>query len=176
MTTAAIIVAAGRGLRAGGGLPKQWRDLAGRPVLAHTLDALRAPGLVGPVVLVIHPDDAARAAIFEGVIVVEGGATREASVRAGLEALVPLAPEVVLIHDAARPVLRPEVTRRVIAALAVHEGAAPAVAVTDALWRGGGAGHRHTGPRGAVAGADAAGVSLWSDSGGASRSCRPCRR
>jgi 2-C-methyl-D-erythritol 4-phosphate cytidylyltransferase / 2-C-methyl-D-erythritol 2,4-cyclodiphosphate synthase len=137
MTTAAIIVAAGRGLRAGGGLPKQWRDLAGRPVLAHTLDALRAPGLVGPVVLVIHPDDAARAAMFDGVIVVEGGATREASVRAGLEALVPLAPEVVLIHDAARPVLRPEVTRRVIAALAVHEGAAPAVAVTDALWRGG---------------------------------------
>jgi 2-C-methyl-D-erythritol 4-phosphate cytidylyltransferase / 2-C-methyl-D-erythritol 2,4-cyclodiphosphate synthase len=136
MTTAAIIVAAGRGLRAGGGLPKQWRDLAGRPVLAHTLDALRAPGLVGPVVLVIHPDDAARAAMFDGVIVVEGGATREASVRAGLEALVPLAPEVVLIHDAARPVLRPEVTRAGDCCAGVHEGAAPAVAVTDALWRG----------------------------------------
>ncbi|SMY07383.1 bifunctional 2-C-methyl-D-erythritol 4-phosphate cytidylyltransferase/2-C-methyl-D-erythritol 2,4-cyclodiphosphate synthase [Flavimaricola marinus] len=138
MTTAAIIVAAGRGLRAGGGVPKQWRDLVGRPVLAHTLDALRAPSLIAPIVLVIHPDDADRAEALEldGVIVVEGGASRDASVRAGLEALAPHTPDLVLIHDAARPVLRPDLIARVIDALAEHEGAAPALAVTDALWRG----------------------------------------
>lgn len=138
MTTAAILVAAGRGLRAGGGVPKQWRDLNGAPVLAHTLAALRAPGNIAPIVLVIHPDDAGRAAALDvtGVMVVEGGASRDASVRAGLEALAPSAPDLVLIHDAARPILRPALITRVVAALADYDGAAPALAVTDALWRG----------------------------------------
>jgi 2-C-methyl-D-erythritol 4-phosphate cytidylyltransferase/2-C-methyl-D-erythritol 2,4-cyclodiphosphate synthase len=139
MTTAAIIVAAGRGSRAGGDLPKQWQHLTGRPVLAHTLDAIRAvPGL-GPVALVIHPDDRtlAEALDLSDVLLVEGGATRDASVRAGLEALVSARPDKVLIHDAARPALKASLAQRVIDALESSDGAAPALAVTDALWRGG---------------------------------------
>lgn len=138
MNIAAVIVAAGRGQRAGGDLPKQWQALGGRPVLAHTLDAVRrVPGLEA-IALVIHPDDRARAETLDlaGVTLVEGGATRDASVRAGLESLAPFGPDRVLIHDAARPVLRPGVALRVLSALDTHDGAAPALAVTDALWRG----------------------------------------
>ena len=84
MTTAAIILAAGRGTRAGGDLPKQWQALAGRPVVAHALAAFAGM----PRILVIHPDDRARAAaVAEGVQLVEGGTTRDASVRNALEAL-----------------------------------------------------------------------------------------
>lgn len=138
MTTAAVIVAAGRGQRAGGDLPKQWQALLGRPVLSHTLDAIRQVPGVGAIALVIHPDDRARAEALDlsGVTLVEGGATRDASVRAGLEALIPAAPDKVLIHDAARPVLREDVALRVLRALDLQEGAAPALMVTDALWRG----------------------------------------
>jgi 2-C-methyl-D-erythritol 4-phosphate cytidylyltransferase / 2-C-methyl-D-erythritol 2,4-cyclodiphosphate synthase len=80
MQTAVIIVAAGRGSRMGGEVPKQWLMLAGKPVLAHTLAAFEGM----PVVLVIHPDDRERAeALGSGVRLVEGGATRDASVHAG---------------------------------------------------------------------------------------------
>jgi 2-C-methyl-D-erythritol 4-phosphate cytidylyltransferase / 2-C-methyl-D-erythritol 2,4-cyclodiphosphate synthase len=106
MTVAAVIVAAGRGLRAGGGLPKQWRSVAGRAVAAWTLEAFRTSPVVGPIALVLHPDDMGFAPGYAGhadVVVAEGGATRDASVRAGLEALVPFAPNLVLIHDVARP-------------------------------------------------------------------------
>ncbi|MBM1218825.1 bifunctional 2-C-methyl-D-erythritol 4-phosphate cytidylyltransferase/2-C-methyl-D-erythritol 2,4-cyclodiphosphate synthase [Ponticoccus sp. SC2-23] len=138
MTTAAVIVAAGRGHRAGGDLPKQWQSLAGRPVLSHTLDAMRAVPGIGAIALVIHPDDRvlAQALDLSGVTIVDGGATRDASVRAGLEALATTPPDKVLIHDAARPVLRPELAQRVIDELDLSDGAAPALAVTDALWRG----------------------------------------
>ncbi len=72
MTIAAIIVAAGRGTRAGGGLPKQWRMLAGRPVVAHAIAAFARK--LDRIVLVIHPDDRARAAaIAGGAILVAGG-------------------------------------------------------------------------------------------------------
>ena len=136
MKTAAVIVAAGRGTRAGGGLPKQWRDLAGRPVLARTVAALTAAG-VGRIVLVLHPDDRALAAAhLPGLPVAAGGATRAASVRAGLEALAPDPPEAVLIHDGARPFVSTALVTRLVAALASAPGAAPALAVTDALWRG----------------------------------------
>ena len=76
--TAIIIVAAGRGTRAGGGLPKQWRPLAGRPVLAHTLDALRK-ATPGRIVLVIHPDDMDRARTLDGpaLTLVAGGAAAQ---------------------------------------------------------------------------------------------------
>jgi 2-C-methyl-D-erythritol 4-phosphate cytidylyltransferase/2-C-methyl-D-erythritol 2,4-cyclodiphosphate synthase len=78
MTIAAIITAAGRGSRAGGDLPKQWQVLAGEPVLAHALRAFSGM----PCVLVIHPDDRARAeALDSGALIVEGGATRCASAR-----------------------------------------------------------------------------------------------
>jgi 2-C-methyl-D-erythritol 4-phosphate cytidylyltransferase/2-C-methyl-D-erythritol 2,4-cyclodiphosphate synthase len=139
MTVAAVIVAAGRGLRAGGGLPKQWRTIAGRAVAAWTLDAFRTSPLVGPIALVLHPDDMGLApgyAGHRGVVVAEGGATRDASVRAGLEALLPLAPESVLIHDVARPCVTHDLIARVVEALETADAAAPALAVTDALWRG----------------------------------------
>jgi len=139
MTVAAVIVAAGRGLRAGGGLPKQWRMVAGRAVAAWTLDAFRTSPLVGPIALVLHPDDMGLAPGYAGhpdVVVATGGTTRDASVRAGLEALVRFAPDLVLIHDVARPLVTHDLIARVLEALATAEAAAPALAVTDALWRG----------------------------------------
>ncbi|MDE3123172.1 MAG: bifunctional 2-C-methyl-D-erythritol 4-phosphate cytidylyltransferase/2-C-methyl-D-erythritol 2,4-cyclodiphosphate synthase [Paracoccaceae bacterium] len=140
MTIAAILVAAGRGTRAGGGLPKQWRLLAGQPVLAHTLSAFRAVTEVGPIVLVLHPDDAGRADPFldARTRVVAGGASRDASVRNALEALEGAGVSRVLIHDGARPLISPALIRRLIAALDEGPAAAPALAVTDALWRGAG--------------------------------------
>lgn len=137
MSTAVIIVAAGRGSRAGGEIPKQWQRLAGRRVIDRTIGALALPGL-GPVVVVLHPDDMALLPPRVGLMTVAGGATRSDSVRAGLEALVPHAPARVLIHDAARPLVTPALVGRVIAALDTAQAAAPAVAVTDALWRGAG--------------------------------------
>lgn len=141
MTTAAVIVAAGRGSRAGGATPKQWRRLAGRMVAEHTLAAFRASPLIGPIVLVIHPDDREIAAPLaaEDVMLVEGGATRAGSVRAGLEALAPAAPRHVLIHDVARPLASAALIARVCAALeAGATAAAPGLALSDALWRGSG--------------------------------------
>lgn len=136
MTTAAIIVAAGRGTRAGGDSPKQWQMLAGRRVIDWTLDLfLRAPG-VDRVVLVLHPDDLARFSSLGGVTVTTGGATRDASVRCGLEALADQGVTRVLIHDVARPCTPPRVVADVLAALELAEAAAPGLAVTDALWRG----------------------------------------
>jgi 2-C-methyl-D-erythritol 4-phosphate cytidylyltransferase/2-C-methyl-D-erythritol 2,4-cyclodiphosphate synthase len=133
MDTAVIIVAAGRGTRMGGEVPKQWQILAGLPVLEHAVAAFA--GL--PVVVVIHPEDRARAAGL-GVRLVEGGATRDASVLAGLQALEGTGVARVLIHDGARPLVSRALIDRLIAALDAHEGAAPALAVTDALWRGDG--------------------------------------
>lgn len=131
---AAIVTAAGRGTRAGGE-PKQWRDLAGRSVLARALDAFAG---FGRVVLVVHPDDMARALrdFAGGVTIVTGGDTRAASVMAGLEALQGQATHV-LIHDGARPLVSDVVIRGVVDALqAGAPAAAPALPVTDALWRG----------------------------------------
>ena len=134
MTTAAIIVAAGRGLRAGGAAPKQWQMLAGRAVVAHALAAFAG---LDRRVLVIHPDDHARAAPYaDQAMIVAGGATRDASVRAALLALQGSGVTRVLIHDAARPLISAAVIARVLDALQSHDAAAPALAVTDALWHG----------------------------------------
>jgi len=133
MTVAAIIVAAGRGTRAGGAVPKQWQQLAGKPVVAHSI--LAFAGLADLVILVIHPDDRAFAAPL-GVRLVEGGATRDASVRNALEHLSGTGITRVLIHDGARPLVSRTLIRRLIAALDGSVAAAPAVPVTDALWRG----------------------------------------
>jgi 2-C-methyl-D-erythritol 4-phosphate cytidylyltransferase/2-C-methyl-D-erythritol 2,4-cyclodiphosphate synthase len=131
MRTAVIIVAAGRGSRMGGEVPKQWQLLAGKPVLAHVLAAFEGM----QVLLVIHPEDRMRAEAL-GVPLVEGGATRDASVLAGLRALEGSGVEAVLIHDGARPLVSRALIDRLVAALETHQGAAPALPVTDALWRG----------------------------------------
>ena len=133
--TAVIIVAAGRGTRVGGDLPKQWQMLAGKSVLSYTVAAFRNAGLQR-IVLVIHPDDQDRATAISGVTLVNGGKTRNASVSNALEALANDPPEIVLIHDGARPLVPSHVIHKVIAALQTSPGAAPALAVTDALWRG----------------------------------------
>jgi 2-C-methyl-D-erythritol 4-phosphate cytidylyltransferase / 2-C-methyl-D-erythritol 2,4-cyclodiphosphate synthase len=135
MTTAAVIVAAGRGTRAGGDMPKQWQLLAGKPVLAHTIAAFA--GAVDRIVLVVHPDDHARAqALAAPVQIVDGGATRDASVKNALLMLDGAGISRVLIHDGARPLVSRALIARMIAALDDYPGAAPALAVTDALWRG----------------------------------------
>jgi len=134
MTTAAIIVAAGRGTRAGGDMPKQWQMLGGRPVLAHTLAAFQKHVNIDHIVLVIHPDDTARTDDITAQIVT-GGATRQASVSAGLAAIAGQFDHV-LIHDAARPFVTEAVIDRVLATLQTHQAAAPAVPVVDTLWQG----------------------------------------
>jgi 2-C-methyl-D-erythritol 4-phosphate cytidylyltransferase/2-C-methyl-D-erythritol 2,4-cyclodiphosphate synthase len=135
MTVAALIVAAGRGDRAGGEYPKQYSLLLGRPVLAWAVDALAAAE-VEPIVVVIAPEheELCRAAIKTPVRTVFGGATRTESVRAGLAAIE--GGDIILVHDAARP----GVTGAIVAALveAVRKGAdgvAPALPVADALRR-----------------------------------------
>jgi len=137
---AAVIVAAGRGYRAGGDTPKQYRAVAGEPVIRPTLTAfLRHPDIAA-VQPVIHPDDAgafhSAAAGLDAILPpVHGGATRQASVRAGLRALRGAAPDLVLIHDAARPFLSGDLISRAIAAAKAHGAAVPAVAVTDTVKR-----------------------------------------
>jgi 2-C-methyl-D-erythritol 4-phosphate cytidylyltransferase/2-C-methyl-D-erythritol 2,4-cyclodiphosphate synthase len=137
----ALVVAAGRGSRFGGEIPKQWRDLGGRPVLRHSLATFAAHPAIDAVRAVIHPDDrllydAAAAGLALGDPIL-GGPTRQDSVRLGLEALVALDPEVVLIHDGARPFVNAGVIGRVIAGLKDHAGAIPALPVHDTLKRGG---------------------------------------
>lgn len=136
MTTAAIIVAAGRGLRAGGGTPKQWRALAGRRVADWTIDRFR--GQAEHIVLVLSPRDSDAWAEFEGsdLRVTAGGSDRAASVRNGLQALAGLGITNVLIHDVARPCVSDTTIQRVLTALESHVAAAPGLAVTDALWTG----------------------------------------
>lgn len=133
---AAVIVAAGRGTRAGGDLPKQWQDLGGRPIVAHTLDAFADHTGISQVVMVVHPDDDARVAQLANTdtTVVYGGTDRAASVGNGLAAVE--GADVVLIHDAARPLVTDLTISAVLDALEKNVGAAPALPVTDALWTG----------------------------------------
>jgi 2-C-methyl-D-erythritol 4-phosphate cytidylyltransferase / 2-C-methyl-D-erythritol 2,4-cyclodiphosphate synthase len=133
--TAIIIVAAGRGLRASSDMPKQWRDLGGRSVLARSVAACLP---FGRVILVLHPDDMARGLdVAPGqVTLVAGGATRHESVGLGLACLEGSGIRHVLIHDGARPFVSAALIARVLSALETHVAAAPAIAVTDALWQG----------------------------------------
>ncbi|AXI42359.1 bifunctional 2-C-methyl-D-erythritol 4-phosphate cytidylyltransferase/2-C-methyl-D-erythritol 2,4-cyclodiphosphate synthase [Sulfitobacter sp. SK011] len=136
MTTTALIVAAGRGTRAGGHKPKQWQMLASARVIDHTLAAFQNHPGIDRIVVVLHPDDMAHAAAFEdqGITVAEGGADRATSVRHGLAALGDETH--VLIHDAARPCVSAQVISGVLDALVTAPAAAPGLAITDALWRG----------------------------------------
>lgn len=133
---AAIVVAAGKGLRVGGDMPKQFREWCGKPLIRHSVEALKAAG-ADPLLIVIAKDalsDAEAAlARIEGIMFVTGGATRQDSVRNGLEALVVAAPERVLIHDAARPDLPHPVLVRLLSALDSHPGAIPVLPVVDSL-------------------------------------------
>lgn len=135
MTIAAIIVAAGRGTRAQSAMPKQWHPLLHKRVIDWTIDAFRAHPDITTLCVVLHPDDIATAAI-DNVVIAQGGATRDASVKNGLEALESVAPRHVLIHDAARATVSQRVISDVIEALQHHDAAAPALPVSDALWTG----------------------------------------
>ncbi len=136
----ALVVAAGRGTRLGGPLPKQYLPLAGRPVLRYSLETLaRHPG-IDAVRVVFNPDDAAPYdAASRGLDLlppVAGGAARQDSVRLGLESLAGLTPERVLIHDGARPFLDRATIDRVLEALAEAPGAIPALTLKDTVKRG----------------------------------------
>jgi len=136
----ALVVAAGRGNRFGGDLPKQWMELDGRPLLRHSLGILAAHPDITEVRVVIHPDDRDRyEAAAAGLRLnppIHGGATRQDSVRLGLEALTDNPPDAVLIHDGARPFVDPAIIHRVLKALKTAKGAIPALPVHDTLKRG----------------------------------------
>lgn len=140
---AGLIVAAGQGLRAGGGVPKQFRILAGEPVLRHAARALLAHRDISTLQVVVAAQHREHADEILAVLAddrirpcVIGGSERQASVMAGLQALAPAKPDRVLIHDAARPFLGVDVTHRVLDALHKVPAAIPCLPVVDALWHG----------------------------------------
>lgn len=139
MQAAGLIMAAGGGTRAGGTVPKQYQAFDGATLLRRSAEALRADPRLGALVVVIDPaygPEAEQAlAGLDEISFAAGGATRTESVAAGLEALSLHAPEVVFIHDAARPGLTQDVMDRLFTALAHADGAAPGLPVTDALKR-----------------------------------------
>ncbi|RMF74270.1 MAG: bifunctional 2-C-methyl-D-erythritol 4-phosphate cytidylyltransferase/2-C-methyl-D-erythritol 2,4-cyclodiphosphate synthase [Alphaproteobacteria bacterium] len=141
----ALVVAAGRGLRAGGGLPKQYRPIGGRAVLRRTVEALLADRRLAAVQVVIAED---AQSLYEAALTpvladprllppVTGGASRQESVRLGLEALAKGAepPDVVLIHDAARPFPSSALIGRVMDAVTPGQGAVPALPLVDTVKR-----------------------------------------
>lgn len=130
--TVAIIVAAGRGERIGGAVPKQFVDLGGRPLVEHSRAALLAHPRIDRVVVIVAPDQADRIADAWPI----GGATRRESVLNALEALAETGATRVLIHDAARPFVPDDVIDRLLDALDARDGAVPVLAVADTLARG----------------------------------------
>jgi 2-C-methyl-D-erythritol 4-phosphate cytidylyltransferase/2-C-methyl-D-erythritol 2,4-cyclodiphosphate synthase len=144
MSVAAIVVAAGRGTRAGGSIPKQFQPLLGKSVLARSLEVFLSHGVVAQVLPVIHPDDRGLFEVVQRlaggnanrlVTPIAGGATRQRSVRNGVEALasLPLPPSLVLVHDAARPFVDAGLLDRAIAAGQAHGAAVPGVPVADTI-------------------------------------------
>lgn len=137
--TAALIVAAGKGTRAGGGTPKQWRPLSGTRVADWTLKAFRTSAQVDVIVLVLSPTDQPAWDEFQNdpdLILAKGGPDRSTSVKNGLAALDGLNVSKVLIHDVARPCVSQALIASVCDALDTHLAAAPGLPVTDALWVG----------------------------------------
>ena len=135
--TAVVLVAAGRGLRAGGGGPKQYREIGGVPVIYRAMEAFSRHADVFAVQPVVNPDDSA---MFTAAVAglkheppANGGATRQASVLSGLEALATHKPDIVLIHDAARPFVSAGVISRAIEAASRTGAAIPVVPVTDTI-------------------------------------------
>ncbi len=135
---AAVIVAAGKGLRAGQPLPKQFAPWRGKPVLRHAAERLKAAGVNLLCVVLPEGADAIAGEMLADLgplLLVTGGDTRQQSVRAGLEALAMQspAPSLVLVHDAARPDCPPDVVERLVSALAVEPGAVPVLPVVDSM-------------------------------------------
>ena len=142
--TAAILVAAGRGLRAGAGGPKQYRSIGGQTVIFRAMEPFCRHGEIFAVQPVLNPDDIA---MFNAATSglrhqppTNGGATRQASVHAGLEALAAEKPDIVLIHDAARPFVSPALISRAIEAASRTGAAIPAIPVADTIKLIGGTG------------------------------------
>ena len=138
MDFCAIIVAAGSGQRAGPGGAKQWRSVGGKPMARWSLEAMLTAGANRVVVVASAGDEASAAAAFAGLggwFLAEGCATRDRSVAAGLEALAASPGEIVLVHDAARPLVDTRHIHAVVAALSGADGALPALAVADTLKR-----------------------------------------
>ncbi len=142
MTTAwALIVAAGRGHRVGGPVPKQYRSLSGRAVLDRTVRRFVDHPAIDGVRVAIHPndrtlyDEAIRPETAAGKPIrpIDGGANRQESVHLGLESLADTSPDLVLIHDGARPLVPSAAIDRVVAALAEHDGAVAAIPINDAV-------------------------------------------
>ncbi|MFW6076166.1 MAG: 2-C-methyl-D-erythritol 4-phosphate cytidylyltransferase, partial [Hyphomicrobiales bacterium] len=139
MSAAAVIVAAGAGVRAGGERPKQYQVIGGKPVLRRTVEAfLHHPG-IARVQVVIGED---HGALYDEAVgdlslprPVPGGATRQLSVARGLEALRQTGPDLVLIHDGARPFVSASIISHVIAHLDRHGAVIPALPITDTLKR-----------------------------------------
>ena len=138
----AIIVAAGSGIRAGGGVPKQYRHVAGQPLLRHAVRRLLDHPAITGVTMVINPECRA---LYDAAVAglglpepIAGGATRQESVLAGLEALAANPPEIVLVHDAARAFVPDAVIDALVAAFedASVDGACPALPQVDSLRRG----------------------------------------
>lgn len=136
MTVTALIVAAGKGERAGGGVPKQFRMLGGKPVLRWAVESLvRHPAVQSARVVIAEGQQEQAQTALEGVEVgplIQGGAERADSVRAGLGQI---GGDAVLVHDAARPFCPTAVVDRLLASLEFHEGAAPVLPVGDTLAR-----------------------------------------
>jgi 2-C-methyl-D-erythritol 4-phosphate cytidylyltransferase / 2-C-methyl-D-erythritol 2,4-cyclodiphosphate synthase len=132
--TIALLMAAGSGTRMGGDIPKQYRRLGGKALLAYAVEHLRHPR-IDEVRVVISPaqQDLYAEAAPELREPIMGGATRRESVRNGLEALAVKAPDIVLIHDAARPFLPAPVIDRLLGALNTHDAAVPVLTVVDTL-------------------------------------------
>lgn len=149
---AALVVAAGQGLRAGQPVPKQFAPWRGKPVLRHSVEALAQAG-ISPILIAIPDgaDEIAKACVagIPGVRFVTGGDTRQHSVRLGLEAMEGDKPRLVLIHDAARPILPRAVIDRLVDALDTFPGAIPVLPVVDSLC------HAESDPRGVMMGAPA---------------------
>jgi 2-C-methyl-D-erythritol 4-phosphate cytidylyltransferase/2-C-methyl-D-erythritol 2,4-cyclodiphosphate synthase len=152
---AALIVAAGRGERLGGSIPKQYQSLGGTSLVRRSMAAFAGRPDISHVLAVISPDDEVHyreaVAALTPLSPATGGPTRQESVRAGLEALAPHAPDYVLVHDAARPLLSPALIDRVIAALdGSADAAIPLLTVSDTLRRRTGDGRWESIPRDGV--------------------------
>jgi 2-C-methyl-D-erythritol 4-phosphate cytidylyltransferase/2-C-methyl-D-erythritol 2,4-cyclodiphosphate synthase len=143
VTVHALIVAAGKGIRAGGGTPKQYRPVAGKPLLRHSIEGLITHPGIDAVTVIINPDDRA---LYDAAVAglalpppIAGGVTRQDSARKGLEALAANPPAIVMVHDAARAFVPASVIDRLLAALEdpSRDGAVSALPVIDSLRRGG---------------------------------------